>query len=302
MIKIFKNGIELKHSTMLFPAGDVGVKLDAANYKYLYNKSEVQTIIAKLHNSNDVMELFLVHDALKRLDSTPINLFIPYFNYAQQDRVCVKGEAFSAQVFANLLNSLNFNQVTVVDPHSGVLEAMIKNVKVINQFDVVNIYRTFVTRVMKGAIFVAPDAGSNKKTSELAKYFSHKEFVRADKLRDLNTGKILETIVYKDDFGGVDIVIADDICVGGATFIELAKVLKKKNCGKIILFVTHGIFSKGTKSLFEGGIDEIYTTNSYFEVLPVGLDRLNILNLEEEFLLNEITPKIDHSVNVAFKL
>jgi ribose-phosphate pyrophosphokinase len=99
---------------------------------------------------------------------------------------------------------------------------------------------------------VSPDAGSNKKIFDLAKSIGYDgEIIRCDKLRDISTGKIIETIVYHDDLCGKDAIIVDDILDGGKTFIEIAKVLKQKNVGKIYLIVTHGIFSNGYAELGE---------------------------------------------------
>lgn len=113
---------------------------------------------------------------------------------------------------------------------------------------------------------ISPDAGSNKKIFDLAKSINYTgEIIRCDKLRDISTGKIIETIVYKDDLKGRDVIIVDDICDGGNTFIQLAKVLKQKNAGKIYLVVTHGIFSAGFDGLGEY-FDGIYCTNSVKDV------------------------------------
>lgn len=113
---------------------------------------------------------------------------------------------------------------------------------------------------------ISPDAGSNKKIYDLAKSIGYDgEIIRCDKLRDIPTGQIIETIVYKNDLGGKDAIIVDDICDGGKTFIELAKVLKEKNVGKIYLVVTHGIFSAGFDSLGEY-FDGIYCTNSVKDI------------------------------------
>ena len=85
--------------------------------------------------------------------------------------------------------------------------------------------------------------------------------IHCEKIRNVKNGEILETIVHKEDLGGHDAIIVDDICVGGRTFIEIAKILKKRNCGKITLMVSHGIFSNGLE-VFRDLIDEIYTKDA----------------------------------------
>lgn len=285
-MKIVKGNLTLDYKSFVFSGGEVSIKLNAGNYKFLWEKADHQTIIARIQNSNDFFELAMLKDALSRLSDIPINLFLPYVPYARQDRVCDKGESFSLQVFTKLLNSLNFNKVTICDAHSDVTPALINNVRVITQFDLINKNLELTKRIVNCAL-ISPDAGSNKKTAEIAKYLNHREFVRADKLRDLATGDIKETIVYCDDFKGQDVVCLDDICDGGRTFTELAKVCKAKNCGKFILYVTHGIFSKGVEALTHNGIDEVWTTNSFNwfsnNMNPKLDDKVNVMNLEERF-------------------
>lgn len=291
MIKIIKKDekgetVELPITkSILFPGGEVGIQLDDFNLKYRYTKAPYQTIIARIMDSNDILRLLNVVDALRRDNDTPIRLFMPYVPYSRQDRACNAGEAFSLKVFANLINAQNFKDVTICDPHSDVVPAVFNNVKVISQLDIIDRFAAFRDSILKGASFIAPDSGANKKTSNLAAYFGHAAFLRADKLRDLDTGNIKETLVYADDLSGQTVVIVDDICDGGRTFIELAKVLKSKNASKVVLYVTHGIFSKGVKPLFEGGIDEIYTTNAYNNTNPVNIDgKLTVFDLENSFL------------------
>ena len=76
-----------------------------------------------------------------------------------------------------------------------------------------------------------------------------------------------------------DVTIVDDISDGGRSFIELAAVLRKRNVGKIYLYVTHGIFSKGLDVLFEAGIDEVFTTNSFGSWLSSRLTTLDLDNI-----------------------
>jgi len=283
---MFGDTIELPITkNILFPGGEVGIQLDDFNLKYRYTKAAYQTIIARIMDSNDILRLLNVVDALRRENDTPIRLFMPYVPYSRQDRACNTGEAFSLKVFAKLINSQNFEKVTICDPHSDVVPAVFENIEVISQLAIINNFAEFHGMIAKGATLISPDAGANKKTSNLAAHFGHSSFLRADKLRDLQTGNIKETIVYADDLTGQTVVIVDDICDGGRTFIELAKVLKDKKAAKVVLYVTHGIFSKGVKPLFQGGIDEIYTTNAYNNTNPVDIEgKLTVLDLEKCFL------------------
>jgi ribose-phosphate pyrophosphokinase len=285
MIKIQRNATRLNSTFSLFPAGEVLFKLDISNLRFYHDACPIH-IVARLQNSNDVMELALAKDALEEwLGALDITLYLWYVPYARQDRACCKGEPFSVRVMAKIINSLNFKRVVIADPHSDVTPALLDRCHIITQADIIHQFEAFTKRVLQGVTFVAPDAGSNKKTTTLAAYYGHADFIRADKRRDLNTGKILETIVYADDLKGQDVVIADDLVDGGKTFTELAQVLKRKGAGKVILYATHGIFSKGTKVLFDSGIDELFSTNSFYDVWPAGVDRVTTLKLEDHFLV-----------------
>ena len=260
----------LDYKFFTFPAGEVGIKLNCPNFRFFNQKWQATpsnwfTVTARLHNSDDIISLAMIKDAIERENrEAVIDLVMPYVPYARQDRVCDAGEAFSLKVFTNFLNSLKFNSVTICDPHSEVTPALIDRAKVVDQLEIISKFEALRKRITLGnCVFVSPDAGANKKTSKLAAFFNHTNFIRADKLRNLATGEIKETVVYCEDLEGVDVVIADDIIDGGRTFTELAKVLKTKNCGKVVLYATHGIFSKGVGHLLMNGIDEIYTTNSF---------------------------------------
>jgi ribose-phosphate pyrophosphokinase len=270
----------MKYEDFIFPAGEIGLKLDYRNYR-IKNSNEIQ-ILARIINSNELIKLAMIKNAILNFVYDPknikIKLIMPYVPYGRQDRVCVKGEAFSLKVLTDYINFLNFDKVTIYDPHSDVTSALLNNVKIIDQLEIIKNFRSFSNQVFNGGVFVSPDAGSNKKTSKIAGFFEHSDFIRADKLRNLATGEIKETIVYTNDLEGRDVFICDDICDGGRTFIELAKTLKTKNCGKVYLFVTHGIFSKGVDVLLDNGIDRIFTTNSFDSKLKTD-ENLEVLNI-----------------------
>lgn len=288
-IEIYKGKIKLEYKRFIFPAGEVGIKLDI-NRNFCLD-GPAYKIVARVQNSDDVIAIAMIKNAIEEfysqedLPMPDFLLYLTYLPYGRQDRVCDKGESFSLKVFANFINSLNFDRVYLFDPHSDVAGALFNNVKIIKQVDIVKGFCEIATKYGNNrGLLISPDAGSNKKTSEIAKWLSNNRFIRADKLRDLSNGNILETIVYTEDLRESNVLIVDDLCDGGRTFTELAKALKNKNCGKVALYVTHGIFSKGTDTLFNNGIDEIYTTNSY----PNRWDletKIHILELEEAFIL-----------------
>lgn len=222
-------------------------------------------IIADLRSSDDVMELLMVVDALRRaLPGTPLKATLPYIPYGRQDRVCNAGEALSLRVMCSLINSCRFTEVTILDPHSEVTPALINNVRVLSQADMLRSMWPVIERKYGKAILVSPDAGSNKKMAENCKVLGKTTFLRADKTRDLSTGEILETVVYANNLKGNDCLIVDDLCDGGRTFIELAKKLKQLGARKVGLYVSHGIFSQG-KKVFDDIIDDVYTSSDWNE-------------------------------------
>lgn len=254
---------EGSYKIMKFPSGELNVTL--IDYMDIGSKNcGPLTIKGSILSSDNLMELCLLVFALKTwIPSIPCRLIMPYCAYSRQDRYCNPGEAFSLKVFANIINSLGFIAVTTVDNHSDVATALFDCIENFSVAEVLNEKNLIDSYNNTYKYFVSPDAGANKKVFECSKQFNI-PMIRADKLRDTKTGKILETIVYAnaEQLDNATVLIIDDICDGGRTFIELAKVIKEiqPNC-KVHLYVTHGFFSKGLSPLFQF-IDKIYTTDS----------------------------------------
>ena len=150
-LKVFRGGREWKFKSFLFPSGEVGVKLESPFNQY----PTKSLILARLNTSTDIIELIMLVDAIRRIDKSPIDLFLPKIPYAQQDRVCDYGESLSVAVFANIINSLNFAKVTVIDPHSNVSEALINNIEVITQLSIIKNFNQ-LWDVFKNSVLVAP--------------------------------------------------------------------------------------------------------------------------------------------------
>lgn len=230
-----------------------------------FNNARSVQIQARLNQSSALMQLLMAKDALDRMldKSVTIELCIPYFPYARQDRVCVEGEALGAAVMAKFINDMCFDNVIIWDAHSDVTPALLNNVTNVSQLDIVKRSQAITHGLTSGEItLVSPDAGASKKTLNIAETFDGiPDVITAQKKRNLKTGRIIKTEVT-GDVAGKDLLIVDDICDGGTTFVEVAKVLKTKGAKSVSLFVTHGIFSKGL-SVFDGLIDVIYTSDAF---------------------------------------
>ena len=283
MIKIFLPGLApFEPEFLTFNGGEEHVNLGPASILRDYTAQIV--VKAKLKTSADILRLLLTTNALRLLYPNPITLNMPYVPYARQDRACTEGDAFSFEVFAELINAQKYSSVQVVDLHSYVAAALIKRVSEMPQDAFAISTQLCLHREFRDVpqFVIAPDAGASKKAFTFAQRIGsfmgvQPETVQALKVRNKN-GAITSTTVLYDDFAGGSVLIVDDICDGGRTFIELAKCLKAKNAGNIYLFVTHGIFSQGIEPLLESGIKHVFTTDSWYAGEYAGLGVTIVLN------------------------
>lgn len=252
-IQVLVEDKEIDFTSFNFPAGEVQVKIHD-DLQQIIGKDI--TIVAQLQSSDDIMSLMMLNNIINMYAPRAIALLMPYIPYGRQDRVCAKGEAFAFKVFANLINSMSFDQVVVVDPHSDVSTALLDRVCLINKAGVLK-NASFVADY---DTFVAPDVGASKEVQELCITFG-KEFIQGYKKRDPETGA-LSGFGFYGDVEGKNVLIVDDICDGGGTFLGLGEKLNEGKPEKLSLFVTHGIFSKG-KGIFGEVFDNVYTTDYY---------------------------------------
>jgi ribose-phosphate pyrophosphokinase len=211
-------------------------------------------------------EVELMHLAsLKTLLSGHCHLHVPYLPYARQDKDISNKATFNLHTFAKLLNTLGFNLVTSVDVHNQMVDRWDKTffpIKNFKNIEVIEIIRKSLEFIQTDAL-IYPDLGAFHRYNYL---FENKK-VLCEKTRNQLTGEITGHRIV--DSNGVElktakrVMIIDDICDGGATFISIAKMLKEFNSELFIdLYVTHGIFSKGKQILHDAGIQNIYCTNS----------------------------------------
>ncbi|WDS62137.1 ribose-phosphate pyrophosphokinase [Pseudomonas phage D6] len=270
----------------MFPAGEVNVSIprDDGAQPGVWHKGETYRIVAALPDAAAAWSLIMAVNAIREnavVANPQITLDIGYMPYARQDRVCNPGEANSAKAFAHVINSLNVERVVLTDPHSDVMGSVVNNARIFSLNDLFRKYMLDYSSderiIPANTVLVAPDAGARKKVESLAKEFGFKGIVYANKVRNTRDGKILRTTVDSyvcgdevmdlEDLKDQHLLVVDDICDGGRTFTELAKVLKPYDLGILSLYVTHGIFSAGVNVLTDV-FDKVYTMNTYHVDLP----------------------------------
>lgn len=191
-----------------------------------------------------------------------VKLFMPYIPNARQDRVKADEDVFTLKYFAEIINSLNFVSVTVLDPHSTVSEALINRIiiktpeenvaKVIAKIECIEGEKPFM---------FYPDEGASKRYSGMVEL----PYAFGIKKRDWKTGKILGLDISGDNNGvsNKNVLIVDDICSKGGTFYHSAKKLKEFGAKNIYLYVSHCENSVLYGELISSGlIKKIYTTDS----------------------------------------
>lgn len=221
----------------------------------LKTAATITKIVCTLRTNDDIISLLLISDVMKRMGFKP-ELYITYMMYQQDDRLFDVNESFGLKVISGILNGLVFSKIKIFHPHSDKVE-FIDNVDIISN-------TTFIQQVLDTfgvkPIWIIPDSGAFKTQFKQIEKFNYPNFVTCMKSRDHSTGEI-ETIVNIKDLQGRDCIIFDDICLGGRTFINIAEKLKERNCGKLYLVVSHGVFNKGLDELIKY-FDCIYTTDS----------------------------------------
>ena len=268
MIKINDKVVDIGY----FPDGTLLLKEDPTDFSTiasgLFSNGMRTTINWNYENNEELVVLIFLTKHLRRIGFNRIELKMPYIPNARQDRVKSSKDVFTLKYFAEIINYLNFDKVTVLDPHSSVSEALINNLKIVTPYDYIktafdSINEKCVVSEENPLIVFFPDEGAMKRYSDLF----NMPYAFGIKKRDWNTGKILGLDVSgaTDKIKGSRVLIVDDICSRGGTFYHSAKKLKELGAKEIYLYVSHceNTILNGDL-IYSTLVEKIYTTDSIF--------------------------------------
>ena len=246
--------------------------------------------------NDNLMELLLSIDALKRSSAKNITAVIPYFGYARQDRKVVPRTSISAKLVSNLITKAGADRVVTVDLHSGQIQGFF-DIPVDNLFATPIFARHIKKRLKKNNIIcVAPDVGGTARARALGKLLNV-DLAIVDKRRPA-PGKS-EVMNVIGNVKGKICVLVDDIIDSGGTIVNAASELKKRGAKDVHVYVTHGVLSgNAVERIKKSSIKNLVVTDTIDNSVKVKKAK-NIEVLTISNLVGEAIKRISNSTSVS---
>ena len=182
-----------------------------------------------------------------------VNLYIPYLPYGRQDKDISNTTTFALHSFAKIINNMYFDKVETIDAHSNIASTLINNF--VSHSPDTSILDTLGCLSVNSIAF--PDKGACDRYRDL-ECLQGCDVIIGHKERCQSTGYITSYNI-EGNVKGNNVLMVDDLCDGGMTFKLMADQMIKDGAKDLHLFVSHGIFSKGTQTLRDSGIKRIFT-------------------------------------------
>jgi ribose-phosphate pyrophosphokinase len=253
MAEIIENVLDFTkgegYNIISFPDGEKHLQLTKA-----VNKEPLK-IVYRFANSDDVFIFMQLVDILQRMEVSVKKLFIPYLMTMRCDRVFSMDRPFSLKVLANIINTMKADKVIILEPHSDKCLELINNSEALaNEMQ--------PHQATLQTILCYPDAGAKKRYFNMFKHYLTP--ITCKKVRDINTGNLLKfDIEDKGNYRKGDrIVVVDDLCDGGGTFLGIHNILKELEPSSCLLWITHAVQKAGIEKV-AAVYDRVYITNSY---------------------------------------
>ena len=246
--------------------------------------------------NNNLMEVLIMADALKRSSVERISVVLPYFGYSRQDRRARSARVpITAKVVANMLTVMGVERLLTIDLHADQIQGFF-------DIPVDNVYATplFLADIHKqnyeDLIVVSPDVGGVVRARALAKQLNC-DLAIVDKRRpEANVSEVMQII---GDIKGKCCIIVDDICDTAGTLCHAADALKDEGASSVYAYITHPIFSgKADQNIKESTIDGIIVTDT-IKLSKKIADTGKIRQITVSEMLAETLRRIDNKESVS---
>ena len=206
--------------------------------------------------NDNLMELVVMIDALRRASAGRITAVIPYFGYSRQDRrVRSTRVPITAKIVADFLSSVGVDRVLTVDLHAEQIQGFF-DVPVDNVFGSHILLEDMLQQQLENPIVVSPDIGGVVRARAIAKRLNDTDMASIDKRRPrANVAQVMNII---GDVAGRDCVLIDDMIDTGGTLCKAAEALKERGAKRVFAYATHPIFSgNAAVNISHSSIDEV---------------------------------------------
>ena len=246
--------------------------------------------------NDNLMELLLCIDALKRSSAKNITAVIPYFGYARQDRKVVPRTSISAKLVSNLITKAGADRVVTVDLHAGQIQGFF-DIPVDNLFSTPIFARHAKKKIKsKNLICVAPDVGGTERARALGKLLNVGLAIVDKRRPKPGKSQVMNVI---GNVKNKTCIIVDDIIDSGGTIINAAQALKKRGAKEVYVYITHGVLSgDAVKKIKDSVIKNLVITDTIDNLEKVKSAK-NIEVLSISGLMGEAIKRISNSTSVS---
>ena len=289
--KYLKNKL-VNSSIKKFSDGEIYIEI---NENIRGNSIFIIQAISSPANDN-LMELLLCIDALKRSSAKNITAVIPYFGYARQDRKVVPRTSISAKLVSNLITKAGADRIVTVDLHAGQIQGFF-DIPVDNLFSTPIFARHIKKKIKsKNLICVAPDVGGVERTRALGRKLDVGLAIIDKRRPSPGKSQVMNVI---GNVKGKTCIITDDIIDSGGTIVNAADALIKRGAKEVYVYVTHGVLSgEAIEKIKKSKIKNLVVTDTIDNSDKVKKAR-NIEVLSISNLLAEAMKRISNSTSVS---
>lgn len=211
--------------------------------------------------NDNIMELMIMADAIRRASAHRITAVIPYYGYARQDRRPRSARvSISAKVVADMLGSVGIDRILTVDLHADQIQGFF-DMPVDNVYGSPVLLDAITARKYENPIVVSPDVGGVVRARAIAKQIDDLDLAIIDKRRPkANETRVMNVI---GDVAGKTCILVDDLVDTAGTLCTAAEALKDEGAIKVVAYITHAVFSgPAIERISASNIDEVVVTDT----------------------------------------
>jgi ribose-phosphate pyrophosphokinase len=247
--------------------------------------------------NHNLMEMFIMIDAVRRASAARITAVLPFYGYARQDRKDQPRVPITAKLVANLLVAAGANRILTIDLHAQQIQGFF-DIPVDHLYAAPVMYEYLRKKHLTDLVVVSPDVGGLKMAHAYSQTLEAGLAIVAKRRKSATE---VESMAVIGDIKGKNILLVDDLTETAGTLTSAAALLKKKGARQILACVSHAILNDvGIERLRKSGIDELITTDT---VQRPAIDGVKIVTLSVAGLLGEAIKRIhtNSSVNSLFE-